>query len=303
MYYGFDMGGSKIEAAIFDRNLKQIWQKRVPTPRDDYEQLLAVLAGLTHEADAFCGGRGSVGIGIPGLPDAENGTLFTANVSSAMGKPLPRDLSARIRRPVKVDNDANCFALSEAWDDAFRPYPSVLGLILGTGVGGGLVINGKTFTGRNHIAGEFGHMRLPVDALDRLGADTPRLPCGCGQRGCIENYISGRGFEWMYRHFNGEALDAKTIIARFEAGAAAASEHVERFVDVLATCLGNLCTLLDPHLVVLGGGLSNFTRLYPMLAARLPRHLLSVAKAPRIEQARYGDAGGVRGAAFLNLTD
>lgn len=303
MYYGFDMGGTKIELGVFDAELKQIWRKRVPTPRDDYRELLNTLASLTFEADEFTGAQGKVGIGIPGLPNADTGELFTSNVPAAMGKPLPRDLSQIIGRPVRVDNDANCFALSEAWDEEFRAYPIVLGIILGTGVGGGLVINGKTLTGRNYIAGEFGHFRLPVDALDRMGADTPRVACGCGQHGCIEKYISGRGFEWLYQHRTGENLVAKEIIERYRAGDDKALAHVDCFADVLAMCLGNLFTVIDPHLVVLGGGLSNFTELYPLLNERIPRALLRVAKAPRIEPARYGDAGGVRGAAFLNLTD
>ena len=149
MYYGFDMGGTKIELGVFDAELNQIWRKRVPTPHDDYRELLNTLASLTFEADEFTGTQGKVGIGIPGLPNADTGELFTSNVPAAMGKPLPRDLSQLIGRPVRVDNDANCFALSEAWDEEFRAYPIVLGIILGTGVGGGLVINGKTLTGRN----------------------------------------------------------------------------------------------------------------------------------------------------------
>ncbi|MCP1106319.1 N-acetylglucosamine kinase [Serratia nevei] len=303
MYYGFDMGGTKIELGVFDDNLQRIWQKRVPTPREDYRQLLATLCDLTLEADAFCGRRGSVGIGIPGLPNDDDGTLFTANVPAAMGRPLPRDLAALIGREVRVDNDANCFALSEAWDDEFRRYPTVLGIILGTGVGGGLIVDGKTVPGRNYIAGEFGHLRLPVDALEVLGRDVPRVACGCGHQGCIENYISGRGFEWMYAHFYGRHLPATEIIAHYLAGEPQAVAHVDRFMDVLAICLGNLLTVLDPHLVVIGGGLSNFDAIYQALPQRLPAHLLRVARLPRIEKARYGDAGGVRGAAFLNLVN
>jgi N-acetylglucosamine kinase len=302
MYYGFDMGGTKIELGVFDANLQRIWQKRVPTPRDDYRQLLAVLRDLTLEADAVCGTQGRVGIGIPGLPN-EDGTLFTANVPAAMGQPLPRDLSALIGREVKVDNDANCFTLSEAWGEEFRHYPTVLGIILGTGVGGGLIVNGKVVSGRNFITGEFGHFRLPVDALEVLGRDIPRVPCGCGHDGCIENYISGRGFEWMYAHFYQQQLLAQQIIAHYQAGEPQAVAHVERFLDVLAICLGNLLTIIDPHLVVIGGGLSNFAAIYQALPQRLPTHLLRVAKLPRIEKARYGDAGGVRGAAFLNLVE
>ncbi|CAM3449824.1 N-acetylglucosamine kinase [Yersinia entomophaga] len=302
MYYGFDMGGTKIEMGVFDADLQRIWQKRVPTPKQDYQQLLQVLTELTHEADEFCGAQGSVGIGIPGLPN-DDGTLFTANVLAAMGMPLQADLSRLIGREVRIDNDANCFALSEAWDPEFQSYPSVLGIILGTGVGGGIILNGQAMTGRNHISGEFGHFRLPIDALDVLGADIPRVPCGCGQYGCIENYISGRGFEWMYAHFYGETLPATRIIENYYAGNAQATEHVERFIAVLAICLGNLLTIIDPHLVVIGGGLSNFEHLYQALPQRLAAHLLPVARLPRIEKARYGDAGGVRGAAFLHLSD
>ncbi|AGB82137.1 N-acetyl-D-glucosamine kinase [Serratia rubidaea] len=303
MFYGFDMGGSKIELGVFDAKLQRIWQKRVATPRDDYRQLLATLRDMTLEADAVCGAPGQVGIGIPGLPNDDDGTLFTANVPAAMGQPLPRDLAALIGREVRVENDANCFALSEAWDEEFRRYPVVFGLILGTGVGGGLIVDGKVVSGRNHIAGEFGHLRLPVDALEVLGRDIPRVACGCGHHGCIENYISGRGFEWLYAHFYQQRLSAPQIIAHYQAGEPQAQAHVERFLDLLAICLGNLLTVIDPHLVVIGGGLSNFAAIYQALPSRLPRSLLRVAKMPRIEPARYGDAGGVRGAAFLNLVD
>ncbi|QHA85599.1 N-acetylglucosamine kinase [Serratia rhizosphaerae] len=303
MFYGFDMGGSKIELGVFDADLQRVWQKRVATPRDDYRQLLATLRDMTLEADAVCGAPGQVGIGIPGLPNDDDGTLFTANVPAAMGQALPRDLAALIGREVRVENDANCFALSEAWDKEFRRYPVVFGLILGTGVGGGLIVDGKVVSGRNHIAGEFGHLRLPVDALEVLGRDIPRVACGCGHRGCIENYISGRGFEWLYAHFYQQRLSAPQIIAHYQAGDPQAQAHVERFLDLLAICLGNLLTVIDPHLVVIGGGLSNFAAIYQALPSRLPRSLLRVAKMPRIEPARYGDAGGVRGAAFLNLAD
>ncbi|GKX57895.1 N-acetylglucosamine kinase [Leminorella grimontii] len=301
MYYGFDMGGTKIEFGAFDAQRNRLIQKRVPTPRDDYQALLDVFTSLTLEADSELGLVGSVGIGIPGMPDGETGALFTANVPAAMGKSLAKDLSTRIGRPVKVENDANCFALSEAWDDAMVDYPSVLGIILGTGVGGGLIINGRPFSGRNHIVGEFGHLRLPVDALELLGRDIPRVHCGCGHDGCIENYISGRGFEWLYQHFYQEPLTAQAIIERYRAKDARAQEHVARFIDVLAVCLANVFTVLDPHAVVLGGGLSNFDEMYLLLPERIRPHLLSVARVPPIEKARWGDSGGVRGAAFLNL--
>lgn len=303
MYYGFDMGGTKIEFGAFDADHNRLIQKRVPTPRDDYHALIDTIATLVFDADTELGCQGLIGIGIPGMPDSEMGALFTANVPAAMGKPLAADLEKRLNRPIRIDNDANCFALSEAWDGEFRQYPSVLGIILGTGVGGGLVINGKNFTGKNYITGEFGHLRLPVDALEILGRDIPRVHCGCGHYGCIENYISGRGFEWVYHHFNHQPLSAQIIIERYRAGDAKAVKHVERFLDLLAVCLANILTIIDPHLVVIGGGLSNFDEMYPQLPERIKPHLLSVAKVPRIEKARWGDSGGVRGAAFLNLVD
>ena len=220
----------------------------------------------------------------------------------ASGRPLRADLSARLGRDVRLDNDANCFALSEAWDDEFTQYPLVMGLILGTGVGGGLVLNGKSITGHSYITGEFGHIRLPVDALEVVGRDFPLLRCGCGQLGCIENYLSGRGFAWLYEHFYQQPLSSPEIVAQWQQHDPRAQAHVERYLDLLAVCLGNILTIVDPDLLVLGGGLSNFTAISEGLAQRLPRHLLPVARVPRIERARHGDAGGMRGAAFLHLT-
>ncbi|AIR71616.1 N-acetylglucosamine kinase [Dickeya fangzhongdai] len=301
MYYGFDIGGTKIELAVFDVDLQRIWQKRIPTPRDDYDRLLRTLLALTEEADALVGGRGLVGVGVPGMENADDGTLFAANLPAAMGRPLRADLSRLLQREVRLSNDANCFALSEAWDEGFRSYPVVLGIILGTGMGGGLVVNGQVVDGKNGIAGEFGHFRLPVDALDILGETIPRVKCGCGRVGCVENYLSGRGFEWLYAHFSQRTLSAPEIIAAFYAGDPEAQAHVDRYLALLAVCLGNLLTLVDPHLVVLGGGLSNFDEIYRQLPQRLPGSLLPVARVPRIEKARYGDAGGVRGAALLHL--
>lgn len=303
MYYGFDIGGSKIALGVFDDTRRLQWEKRVATPKDSYESFLTTVAQLVAEADERFGGQGSVGIGIPGMPETADGTLYAANVPAASGKPLRKDLSARLARDVRLDNDANCFALSEAWDDEFRQYPIVMGLILGTGVGGGIVANGQTLKGRSYITGEFGHIRLPVDAMTLMGFDFPLTRCGCGKLGCIENYLSGRGFAWLYQHYYHQSLSSPEIIARWEQGDAQAKAHVERYADLLAVCLGNILTIVDPDLLVLGGGLSNFSALTSLLAERLPPHLLPVARIPRIERARHGDAGGMRGAAFLHLTD
>ena len=302
MNYGFDIGGSKIALGVFDAGRRVQWEKRIATPHESYDAFLNAIAGLVAEADARFGVQGSVGVGIPGIPETANGTLYAANLPAASGKPLRRDLSALLAREVRMDNDANCFTLSEAWDDEFRHYPLVMGLILGTGVGGGLVFNGHSVPGRRFITGEFGHTRLPVDALGLMGFDFPLTRCGCGKIGCIENYLSGRGFAWLYSHFYHQSLSAPEIIQRWEQGEAKALAHVERYVDLLAVCLGNILTIVDPDLLVIGGGLSNFSALTRLLPERIAPWLLPAGEVPRIERARHGDAGGMRGAAFLHLT-
>lgn len=303
MHYGFDIGGSKIALGLFDAGRRLQWETRIPTPHQSYDAFLQAIAALVAEADRRSGVKGSVGIGIPGMPETADGTLYAANLPAASGQALRRDLSHLLDRDVRIDNDANCFTLSEAWDEEFRRYPLVMGLILGTGVGGGLVFNGKAIPGRRFITGEFGHIRLPVDALSLMGFDFPLLRCGCGNIGCIESYLSGRGFAWLYQHFYHQTLTAPEIIARWEQGEANARAHVERYVDLLAVCLGNILTIIDPDLIVIGGGLSNFSALTRLLPDRIAPHLLPAGDVPRIERARHGDAGGMRGAAFLHLAD
>lgn len=303
MYYGFDVGGSKIALGVYNPARQLVWSRRIPTPKTDYRALLDALVALTAEADAACGQQGTIGIGVPGLPVPDDGTLFTANIPVATGQRLQADLSAKLGREVRIDNDANCFALSEAWDDDFKTYPVVMGLILGTGVGGGLIVNGKPVTGRNYVVGEFGHMRLPIDALPVIGRDVPQPVCGCGKRGCIESWISGSGFSHLWQVHYQSALSAPEIISRYYQGDSQAVAHTARYKALLAVCLGNLLTLVDPHLVVFGGGLSNFDALYEDLAEQVKPHLLPVAKPPRFEKARHGDAGGMRGAAFLHVKD
>ena len=235
------------------------------------------------------------------MEDADDATVLTVNVPAAKGKPLRADLEAKIGRSVKIENDANCFALSEAWDEELKDEPSVMGLILGTGFGGGLIYDGKVFSGRNHVAGELGHMRLPIDAWFHLGDNAPLLGCGCGKKGCLDSYLSGRGFELIYEHYYGEAKKAIDIINAYKEGEAKAAEHVERFMELLAICFANIFTANDPHVVALGGGLSNFELIYEEMPKRVPKYLLSVAKCPKIIKAKHGDSGGVRGAAFLNI--
>ncbi|KAB0464931.1 N-acetylglucosamine kinase [Vibrio kanaloae] len=301
MYYGFDVGGTKIEFGAFNEKLERVATERVPTPTDDYQLLLETIADLVKKYDNELSCEGKIGLGLPGMENADDGTMLVVNVPASTGKPLRKDLEVLIGRSVKIENDANCFALSEAWDDELKDEPSVAGLILGTGFGGGLVYEGKVFSGRNHVAGELGHMRLPIDAWFHLGDNAPLLGCGCGKKGCLDSYLSGRGFELIYEHYFGEKKKAIEIIQAYNEGEAKAAKHVDRFMELLAICFANLFTGLDPHVVALGGGLSNFELIYEEMPKRVPKYLLSVAKCPKIIKAKHGDSGGVRGAAFLNI--
>ncbi|MGF1720960.1 N-acetylglucosamine kinase [Vibrio kyushuensis] len=301
MFYGFDVGGTKIEFGAFDDELNRVATERVPTPTDDYPLLVETITAIVKKYDLQFNCEGKVGLGLPGMEDADDATVLTVNVPAAKGKPLRADLEKSLGRSVKVENDANCFALSEAWDDELKDEPSVLGLILGTGFGGGLIYDGKVFGGRNNVAGEIGHTRLPIDAWFHLGDNAPLLGCGCGKKGCLDSYLSGRGFELLYDHYYGEKKKAIEIIKANAEGDANAVEHVDRFMELLAICFANIFSANDPHVVALGGGLSNFELIYEEMPKRIPKYLLSVAKCPKIIKAKHGDSGGVRGAAFLNI--
>lgn len=303
MYYGFDMGGTKIELAVFDNELNQVWQKRVPTPKNDYQALLNAFLLLTQEADKKFNSEGKIGVGVPGIVNHAKGTVFTTNVPAAQYKPLIHDLANILQRPVKVENDANCFALSEAWAPEFKRYPTVLGLILGTGVGGGFIINGKVLSGKNGIAGEIGHMNLSVRGAKLFGDTVPEIVCGCGQTACFETYLSGPGFERIYSSFTGQKRSAIEIIELYKQREPEAIQHVDRYMSLLAMFMGQVVTVFDPDLVVIGGGLSQFDDIYQYLPEILPQYLYGIATMPAIEKARYGDSGGARGAACLNLID
>lgn len=281
MYYGFDIGGTKIALGVFDQQRRLLWEARVATPHDSYENFHEAMAGLVDQADERFNCRCSVGIGILGMPTTDDGTLYAANVPAANDKPLRADLSSMLERDVRIDNDANCFALSEAWHDEFLNYPVVMGLILGTVVV--IIINGKSVTGHSYITGEFGHTRLPVDALEIFWHDIPFTRCG--KNGCIENYLSGRGFARLCQHFYHEPLDAKEIISRYRQGDEQVIELDDRLLGLLAACLGNLLPSIDPYLVVTGGGLSNYSDIY----AQLP--VAAVTQA------------GMHGVAFLHYTE
>ncbi|QEH45444.1 N-acetylglucosamine kinase [Aggregatibacter actinomycetemcomitans] len=303
MLYGLDIGGTKIELAVFNSQLEKQYRERVETPKTSYEDWLNTIADLVKKADEKFGGKGSVGLGIPGFVNQTTGIAEITNIRVADNKPILCDLSAILEREVRAENDANCFALSEAWDAENAEYPSVLGLILGTGFGGGFVLNGKIHSGQTGMAGELGHLQLNYHALKLLGWDkAPIYDCGCGNKACLDTYLSGRGFEMSYRDLKGEALSAKEIIQRFYAGDKSAVDFVSVFVELAAISIGNIITAFDPHLIVLGGGLSNFDYLYGALPKALPPHLMRSAKVPVIKKAKYGDSGGVRGAAALFLS-
>ncbi|MFV0575448.1 MAG: N-acetylglucosamine kinase [Vibrio sp.] len=306
MYYGFDVGGTKIEFGAFNEKLERLATERIPTPGTDYQALLAAIVQLVEKYDIQFGCQGAVGLGLPGMESVDDGAVMTSNVPAAKGQFIRRDLEAALKRPVKISNDANCFALSEAWDDEHQGQESVLGLILGTGFGGGIVVNGHVVAGGSHVAGEIGHMRMPIDAwfyLEQSCKDKPAplFACGCEKKGCIDNYISGRGFEQLYEHYYGERIKAVELIKLYEQKEPKALEHVNRFMEFLAICFGNIFTAFDPNVVVLGGGLSNFDLIYEEMPKRIPPYLLNVGKVPKILKAKHGDSGGVRGAAFLNI--
>lgn len=303
MYYGFDIGGTKIELAVFNEKLEKRYSERVDTPKDSYDEWLNVITHLVQKADEKFACKGTVGIGVPGFVNQETGIAEITNIRVADNKPILKDLSERLGREVRAENDANCFALSEAWDKDNQQYPVVLGLILGTGFGGGLVFNGKVHSGQSGMAGELGHLQLNYHALKLLGWDkAPIYECGCGNKACLDTYLSGRGFEMLYRDLQGKSLSAKEIIRCFYDKDKSAVKFVELFIELCAISIGNIITALDPHVIILGGGLSNFDYLYEALPKALPQHLMRTAKVPLIKKAKFGDSGGVRGAAALFLS-
>lgn len=301
-YYGLDIGGTKIELAVFNDKLEKLHSERVPTPQTSYEDWLSTIERLVNNADAKFATKGTVGLGIPGFVNRETGLAKISNIRVADGHNIIQDLSARLDREVRAENDANCFALSEAWDESNQQYATVLGLIIGTGFGGGLVFDGKVHSGKIGMAGEVGHIQLNYHALKLLGWDkAPIYDCGCGNHACLDTYLSGRGFEMLYRDLVGEAIDAKTIITRFYQGDEKTVKFVAMFIELMAISIGNLITILDPDMIVFGGGLSNFDHIYDALPKALENHILRSAKVPVLKKAIHGDSGGVRGAAALFL--
>ena len=292
---GIDLGGTKIEAAAFDRSGVERFRQRVATPSGDYTATVRAIAGLVAATDAAIGTPGSVGVGIPGTISPASGLIKNANSICLIGHALDRDLEAAIGRPVRLANDADCFALSEAVDGAGTEYPIVFGAILGTGAGSGLVINKQLVRGPNAITGEWGHNPLAWPRADEL----PGPLCYCGLHGCNETFISGTGLSADFRRSTGKNLTASEVESLSEAGNIEARATMDRYVDRLARATAAIINVIDPHVIVLGGGVSNVTRLYTDVPKLWPAYVFSDTVVTKLSPPRHGDAGGVRGAAWL----
>jgi len=292
---GVDVGGTKLEAIALGEGGDVLARIRVAAPRDDYQQTVDAVAGLVGRVERETAQTGTVGIGIPGTISPATGLVKNANSTWLNGRPFGQDLVRALQRPVRLANDANCFALSEATDGAAAGARIVFGVILGTGTGGGLVIDGAVVVGANAIAGEWGHNPLPWPR----GGEVPGPVCYCGRSGCVETFLSGPGLSRDFELSAKRWEPAETIVGRADNGDLAAVLCLERYEDRLARALAGVINIVDPDVIVLGGGLSNIDRLYVPVAARLPAYVFSDVVQTRLIKAKHGDSSGVRGAAWL----
>jgi fructokinase len=279
---GVDLGGTKIEAIALDGE-REVLRKRVAAPRGDYDATITTVVSLVREM-----GEGTVGIGIPGALSRVTGLVKNANSTWLIGRALRQDLERALQRPVRLENDANCFALSEATDGAGQGADVVFAVILGTGVGGGIVVRGRVLTGPNAIAGEWGHNPLPAPAPE----DLPLPVCYCGRSGCIETYLSGPGLAHDHLRLTGKSLRPEEVVAL-------QGESLARYEARLARALASVINVLDPDVIVLGGGMSNVARLYTQVPRLWSKHVFSDHVATRLVRNAHGDSSGVRGAAWL----
>lgn len=295
MRFGVDLGGTKTEIAALDPAGREVLRRRIPTVRD-YAGTLAAITRLVVEAESQLGQSGSVGLAIPGNVSRRTGLIKNANSVWLNGMPFPRDMETALGRPVRLANDANCFALSEATDGAAAGEAVVFGVILGTGTGGGVVVNGQVLEGAHGIGGEWGHNPLPGMTPEEW-RESPI--CYCGQRGCIEQWLSGPAFANNFQRHEGQIHQDWTAekIAGSEAPQAQAA--VKRWMERLGRALASVVNILDPDVIVLGGGLSNIDSLYRDLPSLVESHAFTPETPPRIAKNVHGDSSGVRGAAWL----
>lgn len=295
MRIGVDLGGTKIEAAALADDGDVLLRRRQPTPRDSYEATVEAVAGLVRQIEGDYDTHATVGVGIPGAISPASGLVKNANSTWLIGKPFDRDLSTALGRTVRVANDANCFALSEAVDGAAAGAGVVFGVILGTGVGGGIVVDGRPITGAHAIAGEWGHNPMP----GLLEEEWAERPCYCGRTSCIETFLSGPALAADHERRTQQAITADQIAERAANGDAEATESIELHASRLARALGTIVNVLDPDAIVLGGGVSNIGTLYDLVPSRLAPYVFSDVVTTPIVQATHGDSSGVRGAAWL----
>ena len=295
MRIGIDLGGSKIEAIALDAGGEQCWRQRVATPKGDYEAIIMAIVGLVDRLERDLGVTGSVGIGTPGSLSLVDGTMKNCNSTVLNGRAFPEDLAMALQREVKVANDADCFTLSEASDGAASAAASVFGVILGTGVGGGLVVAKRLLAGPNAICGEWGHNPMPYRWNDN---HIPR-PCYCGRSDCVETWLCGPGFASSYLERSGVPLPASDIAQAVLAGDLNAIECYRVYVDMLARALATVINVFDPYVIVLGGGMSNIETLYGDVVACWDQYVFSDRVDTHLVPAKYGDSSGVRGAAWL----
>jgi fructokinase len=292
---GIDLGGTKIEIVALAPDGRELLRRRVQTPGNGYDAIVRTLVDLVHKAEKELGERGSVGIGAPGALSRATGRIKNSNSTWLIGKPLPQDLESLLDRPIRISNDANCFALSEARDGAGAGASVVFGAIVGTGPGGGLVVHGRVLNGPNGIAGEWGHNPLPWPRREEL----PGPACYCGKTGCIETFLSGPGMAADHQRVSGALLDPKTIAFKALGGDSGCRATLARYEDRMARALAHVINIVDPEVIVLGGGISNIRQLYTDVPRLWGRYVFSDRVDTRIAAPRHGDAIGVRGAALL----
>jgi len=337
MRIGIDLGGTKTEIICLNaQNGKELYRQRVPSPQNDYKATVKNMADLVRNAEATLNEKGTVGIGIPGTVSSVTGLVKNSNSTWLNGSALKKDLETELNRTIRIENDANCFAVSEATDGAAAGANVVFGVIIGTGCGAGVVVNGKSVVGINGIGGEWGHNPLPIprvyhkdaakltkffddaeevkttisktyahkDPLEFFTNDWawnefPGTQCYCGKRGCLETWISGTGFKKEYARVNGETISTHDIIDNAEKGEPTARAALDRYIDRLARALGGVINILDPDVIVLGGGMSNVQQLYTAVPKAWDKYVFSDTCTTRLVPPRHGDSSGVRGAAWL----